>query len=260
MTQLPSQPPGRPGKPGPNAADATPMPREHVRSAFDRDLAALRRRLIREATIVIDMLETALRGLWDLDTELAREVRAGEERIDREEVSIEHECFRLLTLQQPFGADFRLITFCMRVNVDLERVADHASSIAKVTIRLRDAGIRPRWPTALVELGERLPGLCHDLLRAVLDEDAEAAKRLVAADKVLDALDKRLFSELVEQIREAPSDATAALHMHRLGRELERAGDLMVNIAEDLVYLVTGEIARHNKKRWLAEFRAQQQG
>ncbi|MEM9560496.1 MAG: phosphate signaling complex protein PhoU [Planctomycetota bacterium] len=216
-------------------------------STFDRDLHLLRRRIVRLATSSVDLLEASIRALWDLDTAGAREVRQGEEMIDLEEVAIERECLRLLTLQQPYGLDFRQLTFCLKVNADLERVADHASSIAKVTLKLGDVGVTPRWPTALTDLGERLPVVCHRLLRAMLDDDAEAARGLVGSDEVIDTLDKRLFQELAEHAAKHPSDGAAVLLMHRVGRDLERVGDLMCNIAEDVVYLVTGEIIRHER-------------
>ncbi|MFT5423610.1 MAG: phosphate transport system protein [Phycisphaerales bacterium] len=225
----------------PTSSDTRPL------SVFERDLAQLRRRIMREATTTIDMLEVAVRGLWTLDTDLAREVRRLELRVDAEEVAIEAECLRLMTLRQPFGTDFRTIAFCLKANGDLERVGDHASSIAKITLRLVKDGVSPQWPEALVELGERVPVFCHRLLRAVLDVDEEAARELVTSDQVIDSLDKQLFEELTTGMDAGTWNAEAGLLCYRLGRELERVGDLMTNIAEDVVYLTTGEIIRHTK-------------
>ncbi len=218
-----------------------------VALTVDRELAALRRRIVKEATTAVDMLEAALRALWMLDGALAREVRRGEKEVDREEVAIEAECLRLLTLRHPFGTDFRFITFCLKVNADIERVADHAASIAKITLKLTAVEQIPEWPRSLSELGERLPVLCHRLLRAVLDQDEQAARALVPADKTIDELDKQLFEEIRDLIERRPNFAEAGLWMYRVGRELERVGDLMCNIAEDVVYWATGEIIRHEK-------------
>lgn len=227
----------------------TPRKPEHPARAihFDRDLALLQRRLMREATTAVDMLEASIRALWQLDADAAREVRRGEERIDVEEVEIEEECLRLLTLQQPFGADFRFLTFCLKVNTDIERVADHAASIAKIILKMHKSAALPQWPTALTELGERIPVLCHRLLRAVLDQDDEAARALVTSDEVIDDLDKRLFKEVQQLIARHPDQTESALLIYRVSRELERVGDLMCNIAEDVVYLSTGQIVRHQK-------------
>lgn len=222
----------------------------------DRRIMALKRRLVREATFAISMFENALAALWKLDVNAARAVRLSDDNIDNEEVQIEQECYEVLALQHPYARDFRAVTFILKVNADVERVADHASSIAKVVIRIAEAlgpgAAPPRWPTALIELGERVPAMCHELLRAVLDEDVEAARRLVASDKVIDQLEKRIFEEAMELVRRAENgdaDLPVGMLIYRLGRELERIGDLMAAVGEELVYLATGAIIRHEKRQ-----------
>ena len=230
-----------------------------VRFGFDRSLAQLKRRLVQEATAAIGMLESALECLWKLDVPAAKQVRARDDRIDAEEVQIEAECFRLLALQQPFAHDLRVITFILKVNSDIERVADHASGIAKIAGRMRggDAAHPPRWPTALLEMGQRVPVMCHTLLRSVLDEDARMAAQVVAEDETIDLLEKRLFEEAEAYMRQDAANLRNGLLIYRAGRELERVGDLMKNIAEDVIYLATGSIVRHEAKR--AQFGAKQQ-
>lgn len=235
-----------------------PTPEALPQLTTDRKILALKRRLVREASMAVAMLEGALKALWTLDVEAAMAVRLSDDRVDLEEVAIEQECYEILALHHPFARDFRVLTFILKVNSDIERVADHASSICKVVKKIaearRGAGLSgaPKWPTALVELGERVPAMCHELLRAVLDEDVEAARQLVAADKVIDSLDKRAFEEAMELMKASPGDETelaVGIFMTRASRELERVGDLMTNIAEDVVYLATGEIIRHEKRR-----------
>jgi phosphate transport system protein len=219
-----------------------------ARLSFDRSLDALKRRLVQEAASAIAMLEAALDALWRLDVAAAGEVRRRDDGIDREEVEIEAECFRLLALQHPFARDLRVVTFILKVNADVERVADHASSIAKVVMRM-DLANPPTWPTALVEMGQRVPVMCHSLLRAMLDEDAEVAAKIVAEDETIDELEKRLFQENEEMMRRDPSSIRNGLLIYRAGRELERIGDLMTSIAEDVIFLNTGTIVRHEQKR-----------
>ena len=226
---------------------------------FIRDLHTLKRRLQDEATATVGMLESAISALWKLDTQSAGEVLKRDDRIDREEVEIEEACFRLMALQHPFAKDFRQLAFILKVNADLERVADHACSIAKMTFRLADQG-EFAWPTSLQELGERVPMACHKLLRALLDEDADLARLVVTEDKVLDRLTRALFDETVAMMESQPGTHATGLLVYRAGRELERVGDLMTNIAEDILYLVTGEIVRHEKKRLRAENAAQAGG
>jgi phosphate transport system protein len=225
-----------------------PEPPHGIRYSFDRSLIQLKKRLVQEATSAFGMLESALEALWKLDAASAKEVRRRDDRIDEEEVKIEAECLRMLALEQPMARDLRVITFILRVNADIERVADHASSVAKVAARM-DAAQPPRWPTALVEMGQRVPVMCHLLMRAVLDEDPELARQVVDEDETIDRLERRLFDEVEELMRKDPAITRQGLLIYRAGRELERIGDLMKNIAEDVIYLATGSIVRHEQKR-----------
>jgi phosphate transport system protein len=237
-----------------NAAKAeTPM-RVANDIQLDHQLNALRRRLIREAARATDLLTQSFEVLLNSSDEGVREIREIESEIDAEEVKIEEECFRILALQQPFGSDFRMLTFCLKVNSDIERLADHASSIAKISKKLRFDDLF--WPPALKEMMQRTPVMCEELLRAVIGADIEAAREVVARDKIIDRLDKQTFRELAQHIEGHPTDAAKYMLMYRISREIERVGDLLGNIAEDVVYLVTGEIVRHengNKKKPSAE-------
>ena len=221
---------------------------------FERRILQLKRRLVREATHAIGMLEASLDALWKLDLAAARSVRAEDDQVDREEVEIEQEGFEILALRHVFARDFRMVAFVLKVNADVERVADHATGIAKIALRISKElppGVVPQWPTSLKELGHRVPIMCHDLLRAVLDEDVEAGRRIAASDEIIDQLDRQVFEEAIELMKdEGKTDAALAmgLHVARIGRELERVGDLMKNIAEDLIYLGTGQIVRHGGK------------
>jgi phosphate transport system protein len=223
-----------------------PFKNHGSRSVFDRELISLRRRVAQQAALAISMLQEAIEGLWRLDRSIADTLKIRDNTIDDEEVAIEQACFRLLALQQPVARDFRILAFILRVNGDLERVADHACSIAKVT-RKFEGDTPPKWPTALLEMSDRVPYMCQRLLRAVLDEDAGASRALIAEDETIDTLHKQLFTETIAFMRREPDSEANGLHIARLGRELERVGDLMANIAEDVVYLVTGSIVRHEK-------------
>lgn len=220
-----------------------PLPR----ASLTEQLRVIQRRLVREATLAIGMLENSIDALWELDAERAEAQRRRDDRVDREEVAIELECYRVLALQQPMARDFRRLAFVLKVNADIERVADHACSIAKVAIAL-DPAHTPSWPMALIELGERVPVVCHTLLRAVVEEDVETARRIVVGDETLDRLHDRVYEETIALMHAEPEHPEVGLGIYRVARELERVGDLMAAIAEDVVYLATGEIIRHASK------------
>lgn len=215
---------------------------------FERQLVQLRRRLLREATLAIDMLERSIGALRSLDIEAVRLVRRTDDRIDEEEVEIEQEAYRLMIAERPYASDFRLLAFILRVNGAVERVADHADSIAKITMQLKDLQV-PSLPAPLLDLADRIPIACHDVMRAVLDENAPRAREIVLGDEIMDDLDRQVFREIVGLIHKDPEMAEAGMLMYRVSRELERVGDLMGNIAEDVVFLVEGEIVRHDKRR-----------
>ncbi|HYE63658.1 MAG TPA: phosphate signaling complex protein PhoU [Phycisphaerales bacterium] len=246
MSQTPTPPFEQPPQPG------APL------FTTDRRILALKRRLLREGTMAVSMLEAAMAALWPLDLDAAMNVRLSDDRIDSEEVAIEQETYEILALHHPFARDFRVLTFILRANADFERVADHASSVAKAVKKITEARQREgapaaiKWPTSLTELGQRVPALCHSLIQAVMDEDVEAARQIVTADKVIDTLDRRLFEEVMEMMKvggKSDADLATGMYVYRVGRELERVGDLMANVAEDVVYLATGEIIRHEKRR-----------
>jgi phosphate transport system protein len=214
---------------------------------LEKDIAELKKRLVREAVSAVGMLEAALAAMWALDGESGREIRRRDDSIDAEEVRIEETCLRLIVLHQPMARDFRILAFILKVNADIERVGDHAASIAKITMKMAGSPV-PEWPTALREMGERVPMMCHAALRALLDENVEAAREVVAGDKRIDELDKKVFAETLEWMRMHPGEPETGIYMARAGRELERVGDLMANICEDIVYLGTGQIIRHEKR------------
>lgn len=229
------------------SAHMSPEPSQ-VGSTILEQVTAMKRRMIRQGTVAIGMLEASLDALWSIDAEVAQHVREQDEQVDTEEVLIEEDCFELMALHQPVAKDFRILAFVLKVNHDIERVADHASSIAKIAMKLSELPVVPKFPTGLRELGERVPAACHALLRAMLDEDTEAARQIVMDDKLIDELDKGSFKELTAKLaNKSEEEVAAGLLLFRVGRELERVGDLMKNMAEDVVYLSTGEIVRHAK-------------
>lgn len=239
----------------PDAADSGGggRPLSSREATLVREIKALKQRLVQEATFAVGMLEAAADALLKLDVEAARAVMRRDDEVDAEEVRIEEECLRLLALFQPFARDFRTVTTLLRVNADLERVADHATSIAKVTLKLHARGGVPKWPTSLLELTQRVPMLCHALLSSLLSENLTDAREVLDKDKAIDKLDKRLFDECLDLMDGDRDTKAVGMLLYRCGRELERVGDLMTNIAEDVVYLVTGEIVRHEEKRLRAQ-------
>lgn len=231
-----------------SSSGRSPINGTRRRDSLEKLLAAVQRRLLREASQAFGMLEASVALLWSLDHEAAHALRTGDDSIDAEEVAIEQACMELLALQQPLARDLRLVSFVLRVNADLERIADHSCSIAKVVIKLHQYNLKPTWPTAFVELAERVPLISQKLLRAVVDEDMELARQIIRDDETIDRIHDKVFEETVQLMRHEPEHPELGLLIHRASRELERVADLMASVAEAVVYLATGDIVRHGKR------------
>lgn len=235
-----------------NYSDTPPIgpsaPKSMNDVSIEREIKALKAMVMAEAAAAIGMIEQASEALLNRDETLARIVISHDDEIDRNEVEIEAACFRVLALFHPYAKDFRYITTLVKVNTDIERVADHATGIAKQTIKLKKLNA-PAFPTPLIELAQRVPIMCHALLAALATESADQARELVAKDKAIDSLEKQLFEECLNIMTTDRNSKAACLLIHRCGRELERVGDLMKNIAEDLIYLQSGTIVRHEAKK-----------
>ncbi|RMH27839.1 MAG: phosphate transport system regulatory protein PhoU [Planctomycetota bacterium] len=230
-----------------SAYDESTAPRPGHPSALAEEVARLNDRLQREAVVAVELVEQAVRALRSCDRALASEVRRRDTEVDREEIRIEEECIRLIALHQPVARDLRSLMIVIKVNADLERIADHATGVAKAVAYLGEAE-RPAWPRALLDLGERVIPLCHDTVRALGQRDGAAAQSLIGADKTLDRLTKKVVEEVESAIADGSLSRRAGLLAFRASRDLERIGDLCVNICEDIVYADTGRIVRHAGK------------
>ena len=198
---------------------------------------------------VVQTLQDTLAAVLHLDEELAQQVLMSDEAIDRQEVEIEKECIRLLALYQPAAVDLRRICFIIKVNSDLERIADLCGSIAKFVEPLATGGINVGDIRHFKELTDSVTHSLDQTIQLFKDaSDTDLAHTIIDGDKTIDAIfrtctEKIINSELSQRI--SPGSLFALLSV---GRCLERIGDHCVNIAEDFIFVSTGEIIRHSEK------------
>ncbi|MGQ0554115.1 MAG: phosphate signaling complex protein PhoU [Planctomycetota bacterium] len=211
---------------------------------FEQELTRLRRDFSAHAALCFEALERARETLRDRDTALAQRVVDGDDRVDRQEVAIEAEVVRLITLYHPVAHDMRLLITLLKLNHDLERTADHAANVAWLGSRIVRRG--GRIPQHLLDLAERVVGNSRQVFQAFLDQDLEAARAVVRRDADVDALDRTVRHEVADMLGER-GEIGSALHVFRISRELERVGDLVCNMAEDVIWLITGENVRHRE-------------
>ncbi|EKP95471.1 phosphate signaling complex protein PhoU [Thermaerobacter subterraneus] len=210
-----------------------------ARVSYHAELDALRRDLLRMGTQVEEGIRLAVESLKERNAEKAHRVLALEDEVDRMELDIERRCLNLIALQQPMAGDLRQIGMTLKVITDLERMADHAHDIAKVTLRLGDEPlIKPL--VDIPRMAEVAEKMVRDGLKAFVEGDVELARAMVARDDELDHLFNQIFRELLMIMREKPGTVDQATQLLMVGSHLERIGDHATNLAEWVIYLVTG--------------------
>jgi phosphate transport system protein len=221
------------------------------RTPLQQELAVVSARLLHVADLVIGQVEGAVAALLSCDRDAAMQVRRSDDAVDVEEVNIEESCLKILALHKPVAIDLRKVTLILKVNEDLERIADHAGGVAKAVSYLGKQD-SPAWPPALLEMAGQIGPIIQRTKRALLDESKGVSRELIAGDSTLNQLAKQVFEEVESLLREDKLSERAGLLAYRASRDMERIGDLCVDIAEDILYFRTGEIVRHAKERGIS--------
>jgi phosphate transport system protein len=211
---------------------------------LQRDIETLNNELLSISAMVEEMIDKATQALAHRQLELADEVVNSDEYVDQHEVHVEEECLKILALHQPVAVDLRRIATVMKVNNDLERIADLAVSIAQ---RAKAMDEFPAFP--IPELLPQMVVLATQMVRGAMNSfvnmDTAAARKIIAMDKSVDQYNRDIIAELQALMRQRPEAVAAALHCFSAVRHIERIADHATNIAEDVIYLVEGDIVRH---------------
>jgi phosphate transport system protein len=216
----------------------------HTSKDFEQELRNLRERLCLMGGRCEQQIRRAMQALSDRDSELARDVVAADHEIDRDETEIDDLCFQILATRQPVASDLRLIMIALKFVTDLERIGDLAAGIAKRALELNPLpSLEPQG-----EL-DRLATLVQKNLRAALDaftaKDADRATAVIQADTEIDKLNASLFAELIAHVATDAATVTRVIPLTSVCRYLERIGDHVKNLAEDIVYMVRAQDVRH---------------
>jgi len=217
-----------------------------------RAIEQLKRHLLQVSTRVEEALRSAVEALEKRDYDLAIRVTEGDRHIDELEVDVEEECLKLLALFQPVAADLRFIVAVLKINNDLERVGDLAVNIAERAAFL--AKQKPvNLPFKFKTMTEKAQGMLKGSIDALVNGDPERAWAVIAADDEVDAMNREMYTLVQDGIRTNPDQVNSLLHMLSISRHLERIADQATNIAEDVIYMVEGEIVRHRVEKFLPE-------
>ncbi len=211
-----------------------------LRSPFQEELDQLEASLQEEGALVLRVLRGSLNALAQRDVELADDVIAFDDDVDRRYLQIEQGIEHLLALQTPVAIDLRLVLAILHTNLHLERMADYGVTVAKLTKLVADVEPDPLLLQSLEEMGERAEEMIRVALDAFANRDLEAAESLVELDELIDRSNRRFVDRVVEVVGE-PGMREWALRMVVVSRTLERIGDHAVDIGEQVAYLLTAE-------------------
>jgi phosphate transport system protein len=211
------------------------------REALDREEELIKDAVLRMGTLVEDAIRDASKALQTHDTDLAMRIIKGDTVINEAQRSVTRLISVTIATQSPVARDLRYLLTLDHVMYELERIGDHASSVAKAVLKLA-----PEPPlhdyVHLPEMAERCATLVHGVLRALVDIDAVAAREIAVQDDEIDRLYHATFDQVVALMREDPANVERGTRIIIASHYLERIGDRSTNIAEDIVYLVTGDV------------------
>jgi phosphate transport system protein len=211
---------------------------------FHRDLENLQQEILSLSSLVENMIDSAGRCLFEPNPELAREVIEADKQVDQREVAIEEECLKMLALHQPVAIDLRRIAAALKINHDLERIGDLAVNI----VRRADC-LHQRPDFGMPEKLERMVRLATRMMRGTLnafvDSDTDAAREICLRDDEVDDINREIIEQLITLMKQQPAMVEPAMQCFSATRHIERIADHATNIAEDVIYLVQGEIVRH---------------
>lgn len=211
-----------------------------------RDIEKLNSDLLSISSMVEEMIDKSTRALSERRYDLVEQVIASDPFVDEHEVHVEEDCLKMLALHQPVAIDLRRIATIMKVNNDLERIADLAVSIAQRAAAM-DAFPTFAIPDDVPPMVVMATQMVRGAMDALVNLDTTAAKRIMALDKTVDQYNRDIIEELQATMQKQPTLVPAAVHCFSAVRHIERIADHATNIAEDVIYLVEGEIVRHRR-------------
>ncbi|MGB9877985.1 MAG: phosphate signaling complex protein PhoU [bacterium] len=212
-----------------------------VRRSFETQLNSLQENLLEMGNFVRRMLQKAMKALIEQDEALAQEVIADDDVADAMDINIETKCMRLIALQQPMASDLRVIGTVMKAIADIERIGDYSVDIAKTAIRLKEEKYFKPLET-ISQMAQMVDRMIEDALKSFLERDLQLAQKVCNDDDEIDHIYKDLFDELLDYMRKDPNLIYQATYFLFIARYLERCADHIVNVAERVHYMVTGQL------------------
>jgi phosphate transport system protein len=211
---------------------------------FRKELETIKKRILTLGSMVEDLVHDSVQAVDRVDADLADQIITKDSEIDETEVDIEEECLKVLALHQPVAVDLRFIIAVIKINNELERIGDQAVNIAQ---RVQVIAKRPKPPFWFdySEMGEKAQKMLRMSLDALINMDVDLAYRVITMDDEVDQIKSEAYDKIKQAIQELPERVGYYINLLLISRHLERLADHATNIAEEVIYLVEGEIFRH---------------
>jgi len=209
-------------------------------------LLELRRAILTMGAVVDARVERVVEAFSQSDFNAAREIRHGDREVDSMEIDIEQICLEVLALFQPVARDLRFVLAVLRINGELERIADLAKGIAKRVLRL-DSLTGAQVPPMLGQMAAVARGMLTDALNALSDSDVELARQIRRRDREVDDYQRQILDWVQQEIASQAANSETTVGILAVAGKLERIADIATNIAEDVIFLVEGKVVRHSR-------------
>jgi phosphate transport system protein len=216
---------------------------------LQREIDRLKKNILALGAMVEQSVELAVKSIEERDAKLAERVLATDNDIDHAEVDLEEDCLKVLALHQPVAIDLRFIIAVLKINSDLERIGDLACNIAERTL------VISRYPQASVPydlqgLVDKTKWMLRSSLDSLVNLDSALARSVRASDDQVDNINREMYDLVKEAIRQRPNEIEVLIPYLTVSRNLERIADHATNIAEDVIYMIEGVIARHRSPEY----------
>lgn len=213
---------------------------------FQRELEKIKKMILSLGALVAEHVRMAGNALFDRDLDLSEKLIKSDYEIDEMEVEIEEECLKVMALHQPVAVDLRFLIAVIKINNDLERIGDEAVNIGR-RIRTIAKYDDPGFSFDYRRMAEKAHVMLENSLDALVNLDTDLASKVMFQDDELDEMKTQAYKRVKEEMRQHPDNVTTLINYYLVSRHLERIGDHATNIAEEVIYLIEGEIVRHGK-------------
>ncbi|CUH59411.1 phosphate signaling complex protein PhoU [Thalassobacter stenotrophicus] len=222
---------------------------EHIASVFDRDLEAIQAMIMKMGGLVEQSIDQSITALVNRDSELALAVRSADKTIDALEEQVSTEAARVIALRAPQASDLRTVLSVFRIAANLERIGDYSKNIARRTGVVLEHDRIDGSSEALRRMARSVEMMLKDVLDAYIQRDPDLALDVRARDHDVDQMYDALFRNYLTHMMEDPRNITVCMHVHFMAKNVERMGDHVTSIAEQVVYLVTGEVPDEERSK-----------